>query len=924
MPEWKEEIRQRLVNLNLAPTREAAIIEELAQHLDDCYTELLSSGEAPAKAYRQTLAELSGSDLLQQELRRVERQIKQAPLILGTNRRTNMIADFWQDLRYGARMLLKQPVFTLIAVVTLALGIGVNTALFTGFNLFLRPKPIKDPDTVVRFEYQGSRREERFSYPEYAYFRDHTQVCSDVIANFQEKFLLGEKTSGVEPEEITGNFVSDNYFATLGGGARPSAGPIGRFFTPEENRVAGRDAVIVLSHHFWQRRFGGDPQIVGRSLLLNGQPFTVIGVTSPAFVGLRYEMPDIWLPLMMRAALATVYFEEIAPEKRDWFNGQRLQWLNLHARLKPGQTVPEAQAELGLLYKQLANTRAADEQQASLNVVSVSDIGADNEVWQIMALVLSASGLVLLIACSNIANMLLARAAARQKEIGVRLCLGASRGRLIRQLLTESIMLAALGGAAGVWLAWWSLDLLLAAALTRYGGGDATRLALNLAPDARVLTFSLLLSLLSGLAFGLAPALRATRADLVSVIKDEGAGVSGRAARSWLRSGLVVAQVSLCLVLLIPAGLLLRGLERVLATNPGFEAKQVLQVGYSLELSGYDAPRALLFQQQLIARLAALPGVQAVSLDRGFGGRATITLLDEPGTSPRQFTRAPFDGIPANYLATIGTPLLQGRNFTEEEVKAKAPVIIVSESTARNLWPGQNPLGKALRLEEPLRNRSDVILPRGQVIGVARDNQIYRVGQIPPLYVYVPQELPGEMDTVVLVRAKGDAASLKEQARKEAHALEPVLRLFVGTMEERITRDKNVLSTRAASELAAFLGGLALLLAALGLYGVMAWSVAQRTREIGIRMALGAERRAVLALVLRQGMRLVLFGVVLGVAASLAVTQVMKSMLFGLSATDPATYAGVTLLLMGVALLACYLPARRATKVDPLVALRCE
>jgi putative ABC transport system permease protein len=830
-----------------------------------------------------------------------------------------MIANFWGDLRYGARMLLKKPGFTLIAVLTLGLGIGVNTALFTGFNFFLRPRPVKDPDTLVRLEYQGAGSGRNFAFPEYTYLRDHTQVCSDVMANFEEKFLLGEKTPGVEPEEIIGNFVSDNYFATLGAGAR-----LGRFFTPEENRVAGRDAVMVLSHHFWQRRFGGDPAVVGRTLLLDGKPFTVIGVTTPAFVGLNYVMPDIWLPLMMRATLATVYFEEVAAEQRDWFGGRQFRWLTLHARLKPGKTAVEARTELALLRTQLARANTPIEASDGINVTPLSELRAADDFGSAMALVLGASALVLLIACSNIANMLLARAAERQKEIGVRLALGASRSSLIRLLLTESFLLSVVGGAAGVLLAWWSLDLLLAGALTRYDGGDAARLALDLAPDARVLAFSLLLSLLSGVAVGLSPALRATRPDLIAVIKDEGAGGSIRTARSWLRSGLVVAQVALCLVLLIPAGLLLRGLERALATDPGFEAKKALRVGYSLELSGYDAQRALLFQQQLMARLAALPGVQSVSLDRGFGGRATITLLDEQRTSPGQFERVPFEWVEANYLETIATPLLLGRGFTPEEVRDNAPVVIVSEATARNLWPNQNPLGKAFRVERPARDGSQVVFPAAHVIGVARDNQIYRVGQIPRLFFYAPKSLAGGMDTSLLARTAGDAASLKESVRKEAYALEPVLRLSVSTMEERIAKDKSVLSTRAASELAAFLGGLALLLAAIGIYGVMAWSVAQRTREIGIRMALGAENRDVLKLMLRQGMRLVLLGVVIGVAVSLAVTRVMQSLLFGLSASDPATYVGAPLLLASVALLACWIPARRATKVDPMVALRRE
>jgi macrolide transport system ATP-binding/permease protein len=829
------------------------------------------------------------------------------------------MGTLFNDLRYSARMLLKQPGFSLIAVLTLALGIGVNTALFTGFNLFLRPKPIKDPDTVVRFELQGARREERFSYPEYAHLRAHSQVCSEVIADFREKFLLGEKTVGVEPEEIIGDFISDNYFATLGG----SAG-LGRFFTPEENRVAGRDALVVLSHHFWERRFGGDPAVVGRTLLLNSQQFTVIGVTSPAFAGLRNEMPDLWLPLLMRGALPTVYFEEFTPEQRDWFNGQRFQWLSLHARLKSGKTVSEARAELNLLRQQLANTRATNEERASLNVVPVSEVNADSPIWRIMALVLGASGLVLLIACSNIANMLLARATTRQKEIGVRLCLGASRWRLIRQLLTESLLLAVVGGVAGVLLAWWSLDLLLAAALARYGGADVTRLALDLALDGRVLGFSLLLSLLSGLAFGLAPALRATRHDLLSALKDESASLSGRSARSWLRSGLVVAQVALCLVLLISAGLLVRGLRRVLNTDPGFATENLLQVSYSLELSGYDVRRAQMFLPQLMARLATVPGVQSVTPEREYGGRITLVLPGEQGKGARQFDGVPYEWVTANYLETIGTPLVQGRGFTTEEVSAKAPVIIVSETMARQLWPKANPLGQTLRMERRSRNGVYVIFPAAQVIGVARDNQVYRVGQTPPLFLYAPAMPTEWMDIAVLVRTTGNAASMRELVRKEIYALEPVLRLWVRTMAERIAGDSSVSETRAASELATGLGSLALLLAALGIYGVMAWSVAQRRREIGIRMALGAEARAVMKLVLGQGMKLVLIGTVVGVAASLAVTQVMKSLLFGLSATDPATYIGVTLLLALVALAACWIPARRATRVDPLIALRCE
>ena len=826
----------------------------------------------------------------------------------------------WQDVKYSVRTLLKRPGFTAIVVTTLALGIGVNAALFTTFNLFLRPKPVTDPQTLVRLTFEGGRREDRFSFPDYAYIRDHNQSFSGVIAAQEEEhFLLGENRSNIGPEEVLGNFVSDNYFATLGGRTH-----CGRFFTAAENSVMGRDAVVVLTYKFWQRRFGGDAQIVGQTLLLNGKTFTVIGVTSPDFVGLRYQMPDLWLPLAMRGAMPTVYFEDVAPEERDWYGAREFPWLTLHARLNPGTTAVQARSEMNVLLAQL-DTGSSDGPKPSIGVYPINEIKHENELWGLMALVMGASGLVLLIACFNIANMQLARAISRQKEIGVRLCLGAGRWRLVRQLLTESLLLAGAGGVAGVLLAWWSLNLFLSVVLARYGGGDVTRLAFDLTPDWRVLAFSFGVALLSGIAFGLVPALRATQPDLIGVIKSEGANATGRSSRSGLSSALVVAQLSICLVLLIPAGLLLRSVQRVLATDPGFAANKLISVGYSLELSGYDDARAKMFQQQLIARLAALPGVQSVSLDREFDGRAVVTLLDQASNPRKQFSDVPVEAIPATYLETIGTPILAGRNFTFDEVNAKAAVAIVSESTARNLWPAESPLGKLVRLEEPERNGgSRVLYSSAQVIGVARDNQMFRVGQIPPTFFYLPGETPGESDTTLLVRTSEDAAALKQVVRRETYALEPVLRLFISTFDENIAKDSSVVSAQAASHGATFLGTLALLLASVGIYGVMAWSVVQRTREIGIRMALGAQSYNVLALVLRQGMKLVLLGIAIGVPASLAAAQLLKSMMFGLSAADALTIGAVTTLLIGVTLIACYLPARRATHVDPVETLRHE
>jgi predicted permease len=814
---------------------------------------------------------------------------------------------------------LKRPGFTLVVVATLALGIGVNAAIFSVFNLLLRPLPVKEPESIVRLMFEeGSRRSDQFSFPDYSYIRDHNQSFSDVLAVFEEeRFLLGDNRPNRDPEEINGNFVSENYFAMLGGSTH-----LGRFFTAEENSVPGRDAVVVLSHGFWQRRFGSDAQLVGSNIKLNGKTFTVVGITHPEFVGLRREMPDIWLPLAMRAAMAADRYDNVAPEKRNWYAGRDFPWLSIYARLKPGTTAPEARTEMNVLLGQF-NTQSSPGPKPTIAVDPINEMKVPIEAWMFIGMVLGATALILLIACLNIANMQLARAIARRKEIGVRLCLGASRWRLVRQLLTESVVLSVVGGVAGVMLAWWSLNLFLSVVFVRYGGADMERVAIDLTPDWRVLAYSFGLALLSGIAFGLVPALGATSPDLIGVVKSEGATVTGSSARSRLSSALVVAQVSICFVLLIPAGLLLRSVQLNLANDPGYAAKNLLSVGYSLEFSGYDAERAKAFQQQLMTRLAALPGVQSVSLDREFMGSSIITLLDQAGTGPKQFSSVPVAEIPSTYLDTIGTPLVLGRAFTAEEVNAHTPVLIVSESTARNLWPSESALGKLLRIEQQMRDGSTkMISSSAQVVGVARDNQMYSSGATPPLLVYLPGSAPGELDTTLLMRTTTDAAALKDVARREAYAVEPVLRLFVKTFAEKIATEQTIVS--AASHGATALGTLALMLAVIGLYGVMAWLVVQRTREIGIRMALGAQAHNVLVLVLAQGMKLVLLGLVIGIPASLAVARLLSSMLVGFTTSDPLTIGVVTMLLVGVTLLACYLPARRATRVDPLETLRYE
>jgi putative ABC transport system permease protein len=824
-----------------------------------------------------------------------------------------------QDLRFGARMLMKRPGFTLIAVLTLGLGIGVNTALFTLFNTLIRPLPIKDPDAVVRLNYI-SAGSGKFSYPDFLYFRDHTKAFSALIANEDERFLLGVKEAE-EAQEIRGEFVSGNFFSELGGEAI-----LGRTFAPEESDTPGKDPVVVLSHRFWQRRFAGDPKIVGRTILLNGRPFTVIGVTEPEFTGLSSTPPELWMPMTMRSEMATVGLYTpalggVPPAREDWYGKRDLQWLNLVGRLKPGKILEEARAEMSVLFGQLARAYPEINPKDSVRMTQMSGFGKiDRYQWRTFGIVLSATGIVLLIACSNLANLMFARAVSRKKEIGVRLCLGASRWRVIRLLLTESLLLSLLGGVAGLFLAWWSLETGAATVVV----GVATP-AHNLTPDARILTSTLLLSLLSGVAFGLVPALQATRADLVATIKDEGSAFGQRLSRSWLRNGLVVAQVALSLMLLVPAGLLLRGLAQVLMVDPGFEMKKAMVVGYSLELSGYDQARAQTFNRQLQARLAALPGVEAVSVGDSplGGGRLTITV---PGKESEDglTMRASYLDVGPDWFKVFGIPIVRGLGFTAEEAQAGTEVVVVSEATARNLWPGEEPIGKSLRVERRENEDAEKIFFTTHVIGVARDAHTGQIDEIPQVSLYLPARSRRWLDATLLARTSRDAAEMKAAIRAEARALEPLLRLRLNSMEEVIAAHGQVRNIRQRAWLASGLGLLALLLAAIGIYGVMAYAVSQRTREIGIRMALGASRRDALRLILVQGMRLVTLGAALGGAGGAAFSRLLRSFLFGLSPFDPIAYVIVALLLTAVAVVACLVPARRAMKVDPMAPLRVE
>jgi putative ABC transport system permease protein len=820
-----------------------------------------------------------------------------------------------QDLRYGARMLMKAPSYTLVAVITLALGIGVNTALFTLFNSQLRPLPIDAPDAVVRLEYRtANNHPSLFSFPDYIFYRDQTRTFSGLVAHSGEKFLLGDRDGSAETEEIAGEFVSDNYFSVLG-----VRFVRGRTFTKDENSAPGRGAVVVLSYQSWQQRFAGDPNIIGRIIRLNSKPVTVIGITAREFAGLdsflKSDAAEVWLPLTMRPEMLSVHYEGILPENRNWFGGRNFKWLDVSGRLKPERTPEEGQAEMAMLLDQAARTWPEIDHKSRITLFFASQYGRDS-LRSTMWMVLAATGAVLLIACANIANLLLAKAAGRQKEIGLRLCLGATRWRLIRQLLTESLLLATFGGLGGLLLAWWSIELIAPLWIN-----DFDKLAINLRPDQRVLLFTLLTTLTSGIVFGLVPALQAASSDLIATIKDEGRGWQIH-RRQWLRNSLAVAQVALCLSLLIPAGLLVRGLQRAAAIDRGFETKRLLAVGYSLELSGYDSARARQFSREMISRLQSLPGVKSVvpgSTPFQVAARKSVIL---PGNSQR-FPSYVIAAAPG-YFETIGIPIMRGRGFTARDPLGGAHLIVVSEAAARNLWPGEDPIGKRLRVA-PRDETEPAMNDFAEVIGVAKDIQVWQFGDIPRVLVFEPMIEKEWMEFGLLVRTSGDATELKSLARATARSLEPTVRLWVDTPEEELAGSKSgTQNTRMASQLASGLGLLALLLAAIGIYGVTAYSVSRRTREIGIRIALGASRGKVLLLVLKQGLWLVGIGGALGVAGGAAVARLLSTLLFGLSTLDPITFGVVSLFLVIVTLLAIFLPARRATKVDPMVALRFE
>jgi predicted permease len=814
-----------------------------------------------------------------------------------------------QDLRYCWRQLWRAPGFTLTVVLTLALGIGANTAIFSLFNaLVLRSVPGKDPSAMVNL-YRTTENAARFgvfSYPEYRDYREHNTVLSGLAAFTGARVTLAARNGssegpGESADTLQALLVSGNYFSVLGLGASQ-----GRTFLPEEDDTPNARAVVVLSHDLWQRHLGGDPNVVGGTLKLNDVRYTVVGIAPEGFGGTTPDPVDVWIPMMMQG--------NVRPGSnllgdREYFS------LQLIGRLKPGVSREQAQAEMTVLARQVTPVQDAK----TLNVgVTVTHAGFLNpqeldDVVPLAALLMASVALVLLIACANVANLLLARGAGRQKELGIRSSLGASRGRLIRQLLTESMLLALAGGLCGTLLALWLAQLLLA--FVHPPGLQQLKLQAPL--DVRVLGFSLLLSLLTGLFCGWLPALRSSKQEVVSAVKEEWSAFGQRASKLRLRGFLVISQVAVSLVLLVGAGLLARALGKAQQVAPGFEIQNVTVVSANLSQRNYTAARALEFERELTERLSSVPGVAAVGLARTapLGSSFAVTLIAPPGAeSTGRTEKVNFNTVTPDYFEALGIPLVRGRNFTQLDISNGARVAVVSEAFARRYWPGEDPIGK--------RFNGDGSSAYREVIGVAQDvRNVYLWSGHEP-YLYLPLTAAEAPDMLFFVRTQRNNSALTGAIPGYVHALDASVRVSAQRLDENLALW--IWPSQIGALLSAALGFFALLLAAAGIYAVMAYTVTQRTREIGIRMALGSQQREVVELLLREGMGLVSLGLAIGLLASLGGARLLAKFLYGLSALDGLAFGGVSLLLTGVALLACWLPARRAMRVEPMVALRYE
>ncbi len=814
-----------------------------------------------------------------------------------------------QDVRFGIRTLLRSPGLTIAAVMAIALGIGINVGIFSvlnGLALRLLPVPraqeLVSVNQILHFQGQGDRwihnDSSWFSYSEYLDYRDHNHVFDGLVA--YEPFV-DATLRDIDVRQVLGTAASCNYFNVL-----IESPAHGRGLVESDCASRGTNAVVVLSDDFWRSRFAADPSLVGKKIVLNQTAFTVIGVARPGFTGTEPIPSAFWVPITMQQALEP---------GRDRLSNDNMSWLALLGRTRPGVTMQEVRADLGVIAGRLDQRHPGPVRTTSLAIHAATFFSSPEQrstLIPVASVVLAAFALVLLIACANVANLLLARASVRQREIALRLSMGAGRWRLVRQLLTESLLLSLAGGALGSLIAFWSFGRIMQL-VTSHLPSDFPPIAVNVAPNLQVLAYALALSLFTGIAFGLVPALRSSRPDLNSAIKGDGTQFgAGKKSGRLLLDLLVGSQVAVCMVLLLAAGLLLRGLYQAQTIDPGFEIKGVAAMFMYLGRQGYDQTRATLFMRRFRERIQDLPGVSAVAqaecapLSHDFSG-SQFTIPGRTGTVLFEYNH-----ISPDYFSLLGIPIVRGRSFRPNETH-DAPGIIVTESTARSLWPGQDPLGKTLR-EESGRQYF--------VIGVTKDAQVAHLGRTDTNYLYLPAGPEEDSRSYIMVRYAIGFTDVAKSIRDLAQSIDPDVSVDVNRLEDYLEVWRA--PSRIVAALSGALSGLALLLCSIGVYGMVSYSVSRSVREIGIRMALGADSAKVMRHVIWQAMRPVLAGAIVGVVLCAAVSGVLSSMMFGLSTHDPLAFIIVPFFLLTVAFVATFIPARRAMQVDPIVALRCE
>ncbi len=910
MPDWKNIVQERIAALHLEGSAELDLREEFGQHLEDRYGELLAGGATEAEAYQTVLAELDDIYPLRAEFSRTRHEAKHASVPAGDAKTGNFVEDVARDLLYACRTMRKSPVFVLFVVLTLALGIGANTTVFTLINtLILNPLPVPHSSELIALGTLKTGSTSKSSAPlpiSYADLKDYrarNRVFRSLAGYTSPRVLTWQSNSA--PERMFGELVTGNYFSTLD--LSPAKG---RFFVPEEDSSPGANAVAVMNYGTWQSRFGGAADIVGRTLRLNSIVFTVIGVAPPQFIGVNAVFgPDLWIP----AAMA----EQLLPkEMQNALTDRNKSAFQAVGRLKSGVTQAQAQANMAAIAADLAREYPATDEDHTATVRPIGQVLLANNFTASTPLLAASAGLllvvgiVLLIACSNVANLLIARSAGRQQELAVRLAMGASRSRLVRQLLTESVFLGLLSGMAGFLVGYAGLHLL-------FGALPSSANFVEPKLDAAVFLFALLISLATGFLFGTIPALKASRANVSETLKEEARTTGKSRTRVSLGNALLVGQVAFSFLLLMTAALFLRSMQRAYAFDPGFQTAHLVVLLTNPGQAGYGKPRTKAFFKNAKEGVARIPGVESVSWASNLPLWArTVNGLQVEGRPQR--SRADkittvVNTVDLNYFQTAGVTIDSGRAFTNLDQEKSAPVAIVNEKLAHDFWPDGSVLGRRIQLPGEKRMR--------QIVGVARTANYSTWAEPPQLCVYVPLEQNYSDAMTLYVRSKGDPGQILSSIEHEVRAIAPQL-VVSDIRTGRQIVDGGLFFSRVGVMLLSVFGLLALGLASIGLYGILAYSVNQRKREIGLRMALGAAQMSVLRLILKQGMALVLTGVAIGLAAALLVGQLLSRMLYGVRASDLISVAGAAVVLLAVALLACYLPARSASRVDPIIALR--